>query len=107
MEQIEAVISELPPDSEWVEFFRSWAAQRIDPDPDWFIQDLRTQIVDKRQRVELHFSDPEYDIVRDRPEFQELVRIVEDDLAMQRERLLEMERNGELPPAPGVVLIDR
>jgi tetratricopeptide (TPR) repeat protein len=105
--QIEAVISELPPDSEWVEFFRSFSAQWIDPDPDWFIRELRKQIVDKRQRVELHFSHPEYDIVRDRPEFQELVRIVEEDLAMQRERLQAMERNGEMPPAPGVVLIDR
>ena len=76
----------------------------VDPDPDRMIRELRTQIVDNHQRAELDFYEPEYDIVRDRPEFQELVRIVEEDLARQRERLRAMERNGEMPPAPGVEL---
>jgi tetratricopeptide (TPR) repeat protein len=104
VERIGEVVAGLPPDSDSAEFYRSYIAMFVDPDPDRMIRELRTQIVDNHQRAELDFYEPEYDIVRDRPEFQELVRIVEEDLARQRERLRAMERNGEMPPAPGVEL---
>jgi len=103
-ELIGEVVAGLPPDSDGAKFYRSYMAMVVDPDPERMIRELRTQIVDNHQRAELDFYNSEYDIVRDRTEFQELVKIVEDDLAMQRERLRAMERNGEMPPAPGVKL---
>ena len=102
VERIGEVVAGLPPDSDSAEFYRSYIAMFVDPDPERMIHELRTQIVDNHQRAELDFYEPEYDLVRDRPEFQELVRIVEEDLTRQRKRLRAMERNGEMPPAPGV-----
>lgn len=49
----------------------------------------------------------QFDFLRDDPEFQELMQELEDmpvqdELAPQRERVLEMQHNGEMPPAPGI-----
>ena len=64
----------------------------------------RKLVVDLHQRAELDFSGPELDFIRDDPEFQELMKIFEDDLAQQRQRIRQMERNGELSPTPGIDL---
>ncbi len=52
----------------------------------------------------LRFDDPAYDFLWDDPEFLELDRVVRERLARQCQRVEEMERNGELPPAQGVNL---
>jgi tetratricopeptide (TPR) repeat protein len=95
------VISNLPLKSD-ADAYRAAISDLIDPDPKKILEDLRKQIIDHRQRAELDFYDRQFDLVRDESQFQELVRIVEEDLAMQRERVREMERNGEMPAAPGV-----
>jgi tetratricopeptide (TPR) repeat protein len=69
---------------------------------------LRYAIEERNVRDEgLLFEPWHFDFVREEPEFQRLEQIVRADLARQLERIREMERNGEMPPAPGVVLIDR
>jgi len=50
------------------------------------------------------YNGPEYDFLRDDPEFRQLVQTVETDLTKQLERVREMERNGELAPALGVMI---
>jgi len=67
---------------------------------------LHKEFIDDHRRIEalLELSQPEYDFLRDEPEFQRLVAIVKKDLADQLHRIREMERKGELPPAPGVSL---
>lgn len=87
------------PDSDAV---KSWIRSILEPTNDELLAGLRAQIVDNGQRIELQLSSSVYDPVREDPEFQALVRIVENDLGPQRQRLIEMERNGELAPAPGV-----
>jgi tetratricopeptide (TPR) repeat protein len=51
----------------------------------------------------LRFDDPAYDFLREDPEFKKLEQVVRDRLARQRQHVEEMEYNGELSPAPGVV----
>jgi len=64
---------------------------------------LRYAIEERNVRDEgLLFEPWHFDFVREEPEFQRLVEIVKTDLARQLERVREMERNGEMPPAPGV-----
>jgi tetratricopeptide (TPR) repeat protein len=72
------------------------------------LEALRREIIDGHRRIEasFRFGQPEYDFLRNEPEFQRLMQIVSTDLARQLERVLEMERNGELAPAPGVYLPD-
>ena len=50
------------------------------------------------------YAFPPFDFIRDEPEFQELMEIFYANLARHLERIREMERNGEMPPAPGVEL---
>ena len=66
----------------------------------------RREIINEHGRIEESFTkdQPAYDYLRDEPEFQELMRILRDDLAKQLKRVRQMERNGELAPAPGVDL---
>jgi len=70
---------------------------------------LRREIMHDHRRIEasFRFARPEYDLLRDEPEFQQLMQMVNTDLREQLERIRAMERNGDLPPAPGVVLIER
>jgi tetratricopeptide (TPR) repeat protein len=67
---------------------------------------LREEIVDGNRRIEASctFDQPEYDFLREEPEFQRLMEIIETDLGQQLERIREMEHNGALPPAAGVDL---
>jgi len=68
---------------------------------------LRYAIEERNVRDEgLLFEPWHFDFVREEPEFQRLEEMVKTDLASQLQRVREMERNGELPAAPGVVLID-
>lgn len=46
---------------------------------------------------------PAFDFLRDDPEFQEIMEYFHAGLDKQLERVREMERNGELPPTPGIV----
>jgi len=101
------VVAGLPPDSDLARTVREFLPDDVEPDPEQMLRDLREAIVERRKRAEIDLSRPEFDPIRQRPEFEELARILEDDLAWQRERLRELERNGQLPPAPGVVLIER
>jgi tetratricopeptide (TPR) repeat protein len=72
------------------------------------LDQMRRLIVDQHRRFDVfRYDEPEFDFVRDEPEFQELMDILHADLAAQRERVREMERNGEMPPAPGVVFEPR
>jgi tetratricopeptide (TPR) repeat protein len=48
-------------------------------------------------------ADPALASLRGDPEFQAMVEEIESDLAVQRERVQEMERNGELAPMPDLV----
>jgi tetratricopeptide (TPR) repeat protein len=66
---------------------------------------VRTAIVDRQNYSgQWMYAFPPFDFIRDEPEFQELMAILHANLAQQYERISEMERNGELAPAPGVVL---
>ena len=66
---------------------------------------VRTAIVDRQNYSgNWMYAFPHFDFLRDEPEFKELMEIMHDNLAQQNERISEMERNGEMPPAPGVVL---
>lgn len=49
------------------------------------------------------FEFPAFDFLRDDPEFQEIMEYFHAGLDKQLERVREMERNGELPPTPGIV----
>jgi len=65
---------------------------------------LRREIIDLHRRWgRFSFTQSEFDFLRDEPEFQRLMQIVETDITEQLERIREMERNGEMPPAPGVL----
>lgn len=70
------------------------------------LEALRKEIEDghRRNEASFRFKRPEYDFIRDEPEFRRLMAIIETDLAAQLKRIREMERNGELAPAPGVGL---
>ena len=69
------------------------------------LEALRRAIVDGHYRsVPMWYDLPVYDFIRDEPEFQELMEILHADLSEQLERVREMECNGELAPAPSVVL---
>jgi tetratricopeptide (TPR) repeat protein len=73
-----------------------------------FLAAMRVAIVDRQAYWgNWMYAFPLCDFIRDDPEFQELMDILHENLARQYERIQEMERNGEMPPAPGVVLIDR
>ena len=64
---------------------------------------LRNEIVDRRDReYNAEFDDPGLDWLRDDPEFVEIMRALQDDLAKQRAWVTEKECAGEMPPAPGV-----
>jgi len=66
---------------------------------------VRTAIVDRQNYSgNWMYAFPPFDFIRDEPEFQALMAILHANLAQQYERIREMERNGELPPAPGVEL---
>jgi len=66
---------------------------------------LQRFIVDEHRRAEWsEYRQPAFNFVRDDPEFQELMDYLQADLAAQRERVREMERNGEMPQAPGVLI---
>jgi tetratricopeptide (TPR) repeat protein len=63
---------------------------------------LGREVIDGRRRYEISaFDEPEYDLLRDEPEFQKLVSIIRSDLADQLHRVREMEHNGDLAPTPG------
>jgi tetratricopeptide (TPR) repeat protein len=58
---------------------------------------LRHEIIERNHRFAVQDYDlPEFDFVRDDPEFQQLVGIVRDDLARQLQNVREMDRRGEL-----------
>jgi tetratricopeptide (TPR) repeat protein len=85
------------------EYWASWIYVLMG-DRDEALAGIRRSIIDGHKGVEGSFLlRPEYDFLRDEPEFQELMQIIKTDIDEQRERILEMERNGEMPPAPGVV----
>ena len=66
---------------------------------------MRTAIIDRQNYSGTWmYAFPQFDFLRDEPEFQELVGIMHANLGRQFERIREMERNGEMPPAPGVDL---
>jgi tetratricopeptide (TPR) repeat protein len=66
---------------------------------------VRTAIVDRQNySANWMYAFPPFDFIRDEPEFQELMEIFHANLARQLERVREMERKGELAPAPGVVI---
>jgi tetratricopeptide (TPR) repeat protein len=66
---------------------------------------LREEIVERSRRYDIEeFAMPEFDFVREEPEFQELVEILKVDLAQQLQNVREMERRGEIAPAPAEVL---
>jgi tetratricopeptide (TPR) repeat protein len=66
---------------------------------------MRRVIIDNRNYSgSWMYKAPGFEFLWDEPEFQELMEIFHANLASQLERIREMERNGELPPAPGVVL---
>ena len=74
-----------------------------EPPVDEFLAHWKRQIIDNRQRAELpDFSGPDFDFINDNPEFVELMKFLEEDLAGQRDRVRELERTGAMPPAPGV-----
>jgi tetratricopeptide (TPR) repeat protein len=50
------------------------------------------------------YKSPAFEFLWEDPEFQEIMAIMHAELARQLERIREMERNGELAPAPGVEL---
>jgi hypothetical protein len=65
---------------------------------------LRREIIEGHRRWgRFSFTQSEFDFLRDEPEFQRLMQIVETDITGQLEQICEMERNGEMPPAPGVL----
>jgi len=98
-----AVIVDLPLDSD-ADFWEEWIYVRMGK-KEAALDEIRSRIIDDHQRFEMGgYSGPEYDFLRDDPEFQELMQIVQDDLAAQRERVRSMERNGKMPPAPGIVI---
>ena len=85
--------------------WRFWIESSLEPEEhrDELIDRLWEQIVELNQRAEIpDFSDTSFDFIRDDPKFQEMMHILNEDLARQRERIRAMERNGEMPPAPGV-----
>lgn len=49
------------------------------------------------------YESPAFEFLWDDPEYQKIMAIMHAELARQLERIREMEHNGELPPAPGVV----
>jgi len=64
---------------------------------------MRRAIVDNRNYSgSWMYKAPGFEFLWDEPEFQELMEIMHANLARQLERIREMERNGEMPPAPGV-----
>jgi tetratricopeptide (TPR) repeat protein len=64
---------------------------------------MRTAISDRQNYSGTWmYAYPMFDFIRQEPEFQELMAIMQTNLARQYERIQKMERNGELPPAPGV-----
>jgi tetratricopeptide (TPR) repeat protein len=66
---------------------------------------MRRVIIDNRNYSgSWMYKAPGFEFLWDEPEFQELMEIFHANLASQLERIREMERNGELAPAPGVVL---
>jgi len=85
------------------EYWASWIYVLMG-DREEALAGIRRSIIDGHKGVEGSFLlRPEYDFLRDEPEFQELMQIIKTDSNEQRERILEMERNGEMPPAPGVL----
>ena len=69
---------------------------------------MRTAIVERQNYSGTWmYAYPQFDFLRDEPEFQELMAILHANLDQQLERIREMERNGEMPPAPGAVQADR
>jgi tetratricopeptide (TPR) repeat protein len=64
---------------------------------------MRTAIIDRQNYSGTWmYAYPMFDFIRQEPEFHELMAIMQANLARQYERVRELERNGELPPAPGV-----
>jgi hypothetical protein len=69
---------------------------------------MRRFIVDQhRIGIQEDWKAPRFDFVRDDPAYEDLMDYLQAELAVQRERVRAMERSGEMPPAPGVVLTDR
>jgi hypothetical protein len=63
------------------------------------------QAIDEGWRVFWWYSlkyDPNLKSLHDTPEYQAMVAEIEADMAIQLERVREMERNGELEPIPKV-----
>ncbi len=63
------------------------------------------QAIDEGWRFNWRYSlklDPSLESLHDEPEYQAMVAEIEADMAAQRERVREMERNGELEPIPEV-----
>lgn len=90
------------------ESFQYWHLSRI-----YAMLGRKTETLDASRRLvidgqrrwgRIFFDRPEFDFLRDDLEFRELMQLIEDDIALQLERVREMERNGEMPPAPGVEL---
>lgn len=85
------------------EFWQTWIYALM-RDEERTLAAMRREIIDGHKRAETGaYHSSEYDFLRDNAEFQQMLEIIDDDLAIQRERVREMERNGEMPPAPGVV----
>ena len=60
-------------------------------------------LVDKGWRVLWHWQlvmNPNFNSIRDEPEFQAIVQEIEEDMARQRIRLQAMIDAGEIPPSP-------
>ncbi|MEP5763750.1 MAG: tetratricopeptide repeat protein [Halieaceae bacterium] len=60
---------------------------------------LREEIVERNRRYDIEeFDMPEFDFVRDDPEFTALVEVMRTDLAQQLQNVRQMEARGELAP---------
>jgi tetratricopeptide (TPR) repeat protein len=90
-------------DGDWLYWWTSIHA--LMQDQEATLAGLRQMIVENHQRSEPSwYSSPAFDFLKDDPEYLGILDLLHADLDAQRERLREMERNGEMPPAPGVNL---
>ena len=83
-----------------------WAVHSLLNQRQETLAELRRMIIEDHIRLDFgmnRFDKSPYgtlDFLKDDPEFQHLMKIVNDDLAVQLERVREMERNSEIPPPP-------
>lgn len=67
------------------------------------LESVHRQIVVNKDRTNnFQFDDPRLDWLRDDPEFEQLMRILQDDIAQQRAWVIAKECTGGMPAAPGI-----